>query len=272
MTIRVCVAGATGWTGSAVVRAVLADTDFRLTGAVARTAAGRDIGEVLGVAPAGVDVSATLVDALETETDVLIDYTSAAAVKDHVIYAIDQGIAVVVGTSGLTAADYDDIAGHAEDRGIGVVGGGNFSLTATLMQHLALIAAEHVGQFEIIDHAWAEKEDVPSGTARELAEKLGDVRRPAQARAIDSLHGPKETRGAEINGVRVHSVRLDGYTLRCEAAFGMPGERLSIVHEAGQSAEPYVSGTLLAAKKAVTVKGLVRGLDGVLFGDGCEAI
>ena len=134
-----------------------------------------------------------------------------------------------------------------------------------MMQHLALIAAQHIPQFEVLDFAWAEKEDVPSGTARELAEKLGDVQKPKQALAIESLHGPAETRGANINGVQVHSVRLPGYKLRCEAVFGMEGERLSVVHEAGQSAEPYVSGTLLAAKMSVDVKGLVRGLDALLF-------
>ena len=100
-----------------------------------------------------------------------------------------------------------------------------------------------------------------------MAEKLGELQKPKQARPIESLHGPAESRGANINGVQVHSLRLPGYKLRCEATFGMDGERLSIAHEAGQSAEPYVSGTLLAAKRAVEVKGLVRGLDGLLFGN-----
>ncbi|MBC8269533.1 MAG: 4-hydroxy-tetrahydrodipicolinate reductase [Rhodospirillaceae bacterium] len=259
MSIRVCVAGATGWTGSAVTRGILGDDTFELVGAVARSMAGQDIG--------GVTICATLAEALQTPTDVLIDYTGAGPVKDHVLYAIERGVAVVVGSSGMTAADFDDIAGKAEEKGVGVIGGGNFSVTATLMQHLALIAARHVPQFEVLDFAWAEKEDVPSGTARELAEKLGDVQKPKQARAIESLHGPTETRGADINGVQVHSVRLPGYKLRCEAVFGMDGERLSVIHEAGQSAEPYVSGTLLAAKMAIDVKGLVRGLDALLFGN-----
>jgi 4-hydroxy-tetrahydrodipicolinate reductase len=258
MSIRVCVAGATGWTGSAVTQGILRDDTFELVGAVARSSAGQDIG--------GIRICATLAEALETPTDVLIDYTGAGPVKNHVLYAIERGVAVVVGSSGMTAADFDDIAAKANEKGVGVIGGGNFSVTATMMQHLALIAAQHIPQFEVLDFAWAEKEDVPSGTARELAEKLGDVQKPKQALAIENLHGPTETRGADINGVQVHSVRLPGYKLRCEAAFGMEGERLSIIHEAGQSAEPYVSGTLLAAKMAVDVKGLVRGLDALLFG------
>jgi len=266
MSIQVCIAGVTGWTGSAVTRSIIDSDDFSLSGAAARAAAGRDVGDALGLPrKTGVTICDSVAEALKAGADVLIDYTTAASVKGHVLHAIDNGVAVVVGTSGMSAADYDDIAAHADARGIGVIGGGNYSLTATLMQHLALIAAEHVPEFEVLDFAWAEKEDVPSGTARELAEKLGDVRQPDKGRAIDSLHGPKETRGAAINGVQVHSVRMSGFTLRCEAVFGMAGERLAVSHEAGQSAEPYVSGTLLAAKRVVDVTGLVRGLGDLLF-------
>ena len=266
MTIRVCVAGVSGWTGSAVTRGVIAAEDMTLTGAVARSSAGRDVGELLGIdEPGGVRICAGIDDALKAGADVLIDYTTTDTVKDHVLYALEQGVAVVIGTSGLTAGDYDEIARCALEKGVGVVGGGNFSLTATLMQHLALIAAEHIPQFEVLESAWAEKEDVPSGTARELAEKLGDVQKPVQVRPVDSLHGPQEARGAEINGVQVHCIRMPGFTLRCEAIFGMKGERLVISHEAGQSAEPYVSGTLIAVRKAVAVRGLVRGLNDLLF-------
>ena len=265
MSLNVCVAGATGWTGSAITRGLLESDDFVLSGAVARVTEGTDIGLALGLGTeTGITISGNLVDALKG-ADVLIDYTTAASVREHIFCAIDHGVSVVIGTSGLSASDYDDIEAHANARGVGVIGGGNFSLTATLMQHLALIAAEHVSQFEVLDFAWAEKEDVPSGTARELAEKLGDVQQPKMVRPIDSLHGPAETRGAAINGVQVHSLRMPGFTLRCEAVFGMAGERLVVSHEAGQSAEPYVSGTLLAAKRVPEVTGLVRGLDELLF-------
>ena len=266
MTIRICVAGATGWTGSAVTRAVLGSDEFSLSGALARAGAGRDIGEVLGLdSAAGVTVHASLAEALKAPADVMVDYTSSGAVKGHVLEAIEAGVAVVVGTSGLGAADYQEIAGKAEAAGVGVVASGNFSLTACLLQHLALIAAGHIPQWEVIDYASSGKEDVPSGTARELAEKLASVRKPEIGRPVASLHGPAEARGAAIDGVQVHSLRLPGFTLRCDAVFGMPGERLVISHEAGLSAEPYVLGTLLAARKAPGIKGLVRGLDTLLF-------
>ena len=266
MTIKVCVAGVTGWTGSEVARGIIKSTDMVLASAMARSTNGRDVGDVLGLGgPIGVDICDNIQAALQPDVDVFIDYTNVTSVKDHVLYAISQGIAVVIGTSGLTLDDYDEIGVLAQEKGVGVIGGGNFSLTATMMQHLAMIAAEHIPQFEVLEHAWAEKEDVPSGTARELAEKLGNVQKPKQARPIDSLHGPQEARGANINGVQVHCVRTPGFTLRCEAIFGMKGENLVIRHEAGQSAEPYVAGTLLAARKVNSMTGLVRGLDELLF-------
>ncbi len=266
MTIKVCIAGVTGWTGSEIARGIIACEDMELTSAMARSTKGRDVGEVLGLGELiGVDICDNVCDALKPDVDVLIDYTNTKSVKEHVLYAISQGVAVVVGTSGLTLDDYDEIELLAKEKGVGVIGGGNFSLTATMMQHLALIAAEHIPQFEVLEHAWAEKEDVPSGTARELAEKLGNIQKPKQARSIDSLHGPQEARGANVNGVQVHCVRMPGFTLRCEAVFGMKGENLVIRHEAGQSAEPYVAGTLLAAREVSSTTGLKRGLGELLF-------
>ena len=265
MTLRICVAGATGWTGSSLIPAILDTPDLTLVGAVARRSAGQDIGVAAGRAAAGVTIVASLADALAVPTDVLIDYTKPEVVKGHVLTAIERGVSVVIGTSGLTAEDYTQIEVKARERGVGVIAAGNFSLTAALLQHFALQAAAQLPQWEIIDYAGAGKTDVPSGTARELAERMGAVKKPEITVPVDRLHGHRETRGAEIQGVRVHSVRLPGFVLSCEAVFGLPGERLVIRHDAGESATPYVSGTLLAARRAPQVKGLVRGLDTLLF-------
>ena len=110
MAIRVCVAGATGWAGRAVTGAILASSDFQLVGAMARRHVGVDIGEALEQGRANVTIVASLEEALAVPTDVLIDYTAPEVVKDHILAALDQGVRVVVGTSGLTASDYTDIA------------------------------------------------------------------------------------------------------------------------------------------------------------------
>ena len=102
--------------------------------------------------------------------------------------------------------------------------------------------------WEVIDYASAGKQDAPSGTSREVAERLDAVRRPAIRVPLDEVHGAREARGATIAGTQVHSVRLPSFTVSTETVFAAEGERLSIRHDAGESAAPYVAGTLLAVR------------------------
>ena len=153
MAIRVCVAGAIGWTGRAVTGALLGSSDFQLVGAIARRQVGVDIGEALGHGRAHVPIVASLEEALAVPTDVLIDYTAPEVVKEHILAALDKGVRVVVGTSGLTANDYSEIEQRAQARQLGVIAAGNFSLTAALAKHFALIAAQYLPSWEIIDYA-----------------------------------------------------------------------------------------------------------------------
>jgi 4-hydroxy-tetrahydrodipicolinate reductase len=262
--IEVCVAGAKGWKGSALVAAVLAADDLSLRSAVARAAAGRDVGEAIGGEPAGVAVSASVAEALDG-VDVLVDYTSHDAVKGHALTAVEHGVAVVIGTSGLTAGDFAEIDRAARERGVGVVAAGNFSLTAALAQAAALLVAPHLPSWEVIDYASATKPDVPSGTARELAERLGAVSPPVLGRPLDEIAGPREARGATVGGGQVHSVRLPSFVVSTEVVFGLPDERLTIRHDAGSSPAPYVAGTLLAVREVGNRTGLTRGLDTLLL-------
>jgi 4-hydroxy-tetrahydrodipicolinate reductase len=266
MAIRVCVAGVSGWTGSAIARAVLSSNDFELTGAIARREAGRDAGELLGLPTSGIVVTSSLGQALARPADVLVDFTSPTSVKQRTLDALATGVRVVVGTSGLTAPDYADIERAAAENRLGVVAAGNFSLTAALAKHFALLAAKYLPSWEIIDYAHAEKPDAPSGTTRELAEVLGEVARNNVAVPIEQTHGERDARGAAIAGTQVHSIRLPGIVLAFETIFGLPNERLTIRHDSGKGAEPYVNGTLLAVRRVMQITGLVRGLDRLLFG------
>jgi 4-hydroxy-tetrahydrodipicolinate reductase len=263
MSLSVCVAGVTGWTGRAVAGGVLGADDLRLTSGVSRSAAGTDLGRAWGGEDNGVPVFATVSEALDG-VDVLIDFTSADAVRSHVLDAIATGVSVVVGTSGLAAADYAEIDENARQQNVGVVAAGNFSLTAALAQAAALLAAKYLPSWEIIDYASAGKPDAPSGTAMELADRLAEVRAPHVEVPVGATFGRPDTRGATVSGTQVHSVRLPGFVLSFEAVFGLPDERLVIRHDAGASAEPYVAGTLLAARAAPQRVGLTRGLDRLL--------
>ena len=106
--------------------------------------------------------------------------------------------------------------------------------------------------------------DAPSGTTRELASMLSKVRRPETLYPVDKTVGPKETRGAEIEGSRIHSIRLPSYTIAVEIIFGEMDERLTIRHDAGSGVTPYLHGTILAIRKVKDRIGLTRGLETIL--------
>jgi 4-hydroxy-tetrahydrodipicolinate reductase len=251
--IRVCVAGVTGWTGSAVAEAVRAADDLEL---------------VAGVSRSDPDSHSSVAEALDAaHADVLVDYTHAGVVKSNVLAAIDRKVGVVVGSSGLSAIDYEEVDEAARARGVGVIAAGNFSITAALLLRFASEAAAQLDAWEVIDYASAGKPDAPSGTANELAERLDRVRAPALGVPLDQLHGQPEARGATVAGTQVHSLRLPSFTVSTEVVFAADGERLSLRHDAGESAAPYVAGTLLAIRKVPGRLGLTRGLDQLLSRD-----
>jgi 4-hydroxy-tetrahydrodipicolinate reductase len=248
--IRVCVAGRTGWTGSAVAAAVDAAEDLGLVAGVSRSGEGdfRSVAEALDATP----------------TDVVVDYTHAAVVKENALAAVERRVSVVIGSSGLGAGDYDELDALAVERGVAVVAAGNFSLTAALLLRFASDAATRFGTWEVIDYASATKPDAPSGTSRELAERLGEVRAPTIGVPLRDVLGPREARGATVAGTQVHSLRLPSFVVSTEVVFAGGGERLSLRHDAAATPAPYVAGTLLAIRATVGRVGLTRGLDRLL--------
>jgi 4-hydroxy-tetrahydrodipicolinate reductase len=265
LPLAVSIAGATGWTGRAVAEGVLAAPDLVLVGAVARSAAGRDLGTAWGGEPNGITVTGAVAEAL-VGVDVLVDYTAPEAAKENALQAIDRGVHVVIGTSGLGADDFAELDREARAAGVGVVAAGNFSLTAAMASAAALLAARFLPQREIIDYASAGKPDAPSGTARELAERLAAVSLDPQAVPVADVVGFPEARGAEIAGTQVHSLRLPSFVVSTEVVFAAPDERLTIRHDAGGTPAPYVAGTLLAVRAVRDRVGVVRGLDSLLLG------
>ncbi|HAL16725.1 MAG TPA: 4-hydroxy-tetrahydrodipicolinate reductase [Anaerolineaceae bacterium] len=265
MPIQVCLAGATGWAGSALARGIAQNEDLSLVAAVSRTHAGKDLGEVLAEPHLSCPIYATAQEALNQHAcDVFFDYTKPDVAKTNSLAALRHGAHVVIGTSGLTDADYADLAQVAEQSQRGVLAVGNFAITVVLLQKFAEMAARHISQWEIIDYAHADKKDAPSGTARELSTRLAKIRPSELAVPLEQTQGIVETRGARVNGSQVHSIRLPGYTISVEILFGLPGQTLSLRHDSGSSAEPYVGGALLAIRKVNTFAGLRRGLDSVL--------
>jgi 4-hydroxy-tetrahydrodipicolinate reductase len=262
--LKVCIAGATGWVGKPLCRAVSDAEDLRLVGAVSRRYEGQSLKAAIGEIPSDVTVSGSVAKALAAPTDVLIDYTKADVVKSNVMTAIRMGVHVVIGSSGLTSEDFAEINQAAMDNKVGVIAAGNFAITAVLLQRFACEAAKYVSQWEIIDYASDAKEDAPSGTARELAFRLSEIRRPEVTRPIEETIGEKESRGLTLDGSQIHSIRLPGYVVSVEAILGADDERLTLRHDAGSGAGPYIHGTLLAVRKVKDHVGLVRGLDRIM--------
>jgi 4-hydroxy-tetrahydrodipicolinate reductase len=264
MSIRVCLAGATGWAGSALARGIAQSDDIELVAAVSRTHSGRTLEEVLDEPRLSCPIYATAQEALTHPCEVFFEYTKPEAAKTHCLAALQAGAHVVIGTSGLTDDDYQGIAASAERQQRGVLAVGNFAITVVLLQKFAEMAARHIPYWEIIDYAHAGKRDAPSGTARELAARLSKIQPSRLDVTLEETQGEVEARGARLSGSQVHSIRLPGYTISAEIIFGLPGQQLSIRHDSGSSAEPYVGGALLAIRKVNMISGLRRGLDSVL--------
>ena len=262
---NVCFAGLTGWTAPPILAAIDEASDLTLTAGVSRSAAGRSLAETVGSSSSGL-VHGSVAEALDAAAvDVLVDYTSATAVRANVWTAVERGVHVVVGSSGLTADDFVELDALAQQHRVGVLASGNFSVTAAVLKRAATLAAGKLDHWEVLDYAGATKPDVPSGTARELAEALGEVRAPQTDVPLADLTGPVEARGADVGGTRVHSVRLPSFVVSTEVVFGSSGDRLSLRYDAGSTPDPYVDGTLLAIRRVAELPGVRRGLDTLLF-------
>jgi 4-hydroxy-tetrahydrodipicolinate reductase len=262
--IRICIAGATGWAGSELARAVGKTADLALVSAVSRTHAGRTLGQALGEPTLTTPIFASVAEAVGVPCDVVVEYTKPDSARANILTALEHRCHVVVGTSGLAGEDFAaiDVAARACQRA--VLACGNFALTAVLLQRFAEAAAKLIPHWEIIDYAHDDKRDAPSGTARELAARLSKVGQPLATVPLEETVGHREARGVTLAGSQVHSVRLPGYVISAEVIFGMPDQRLTIRHDSGTSARPYVDGALLAIRNVSRLTGVHRGLDAVL--------
>lgn len=262
--IKVCIAGATGWAGSELSKAIHRSEDMELVAAISRGNAGKTVGEVIGVQGLNTPIFGTVEEATAAKPDVLVEYTKPDIAKHNIVSALRGGAFVVVGTSGLSNEDYEEIDAVAKEVNRAVLAVGNFALTVVLLQKFAEMAAKYIPHWEIIDYAHSGKIDAPSGTARELANRLSKIGEAALDVPLEKTEGVKETRGARMQGTQVHSVRLPGYVISIDAIFGMPDQKLILRHESGTSAAPYVDGALLAIREVRNLVGLHRGLDSVM--------
>ncbi len=252
--IRVGVIGAAGRMGSLVCRAVADDPDLLLVSAVVRSGA---------TIPSAPDLPfADDVESLKSAgAEVAVEFTRPDAVMGNVRWLLGQGIHAVVGTSGLRPEDVEELRGLSSSSGANVVVASNFAVGAVLMQRLAEVVAPHMPAVEIMELHHEGKVDAPSGTAITTARRVAAARRDGWAGpGGESVAG---VRGGEVDGIRVHSVRLPGLVAHQEVIFGAPGQTLTIRHDAPDRA-CYMPGVVLAVKAVGSRPGVTVGLEPIL--------
>lgn len=241
--IKVGVFGAKGRMGSEVCRAV--DND----------------GELELVAMVELDDSPQAL--LDAGAEVAIDFTTPDAVKDNIRFCLDNGIHSVVGTTGLSDADRDEIAAWAATGGANVFIAPNFAIGAVLMMDFAARAATHFETAEIVERHHERKLDAPSGTALRTAELMNGAREAPWAtpeKVTETLPG---SRGGDVDGIRIHSLRVPGSVAHQEVVLGTAGETLTIRHDSLDRAS-FMPGVILAIKKVQSLDGLTVGLENLL--------
>ena len=244
MTIKVGVLGARGRVGSEVCRGVERADDLVLVAA---------LGSTDGLDPLAM-------------ADVVVDFTRPDAVMDNLRWCIGRGLHCVVGTTGFDDARLDEVRAALSDAPhVGVVVAPNFSVGAVLMMRFAASAAPFYKSVEIVEMHHPDKADAPSGTSRRTAELIAAARRESSVDPVPDATstGLAGARGAEVEGIHVHSVRARGLVAHQEVLLGGPGETLTIRHDSMDRAS-FTPGVLLAVRRVADRPGLTVGLEDLL--------
>ena len=259
--VKVVVYGASGRVGQEVVKAVCHEPEMQMVGAVDLKVSEDylTLPDDSGTVPFSANLDSIL---SSCQPDVVVDFTIAKATMPAMRTTAEHGVNMVIGTPGLTADDIGEIERLAVARKIGVVVAPNFALGAVLMMHLARIAAKFLDYAEIIELHHERKVDAPSGTAIFTARAMADAR--GKPFLQPSGQGEAQvSRGQQVEGVAIHSVRLPGLMAHQEVILGGQGQTLSIRHDT-ISRECYMPGVILAIKEVVKRQGLIYGLDNLL--------
>ena len=257
---NVGVLGGSGKMGRLVCQAVAEEPGLELVAAVDPSEGGRTLHEATGVTGSEITVAAEPKALVDADAEVAVDFTRPDAVMGNIRFCVENGIHAVVGTTGIGPDGLEEIrAWLGESPEVGVIVAPNFSIGAVVGQRLAEEAARFFPAAEVIELHHDRKVDAPSGTATATARRIAAARREEWSGPA----GGEEYRGGDVDGVRVHSVRLPGLVAHQEVIFGAQGQTLTIRHDAPDRS-CYMPGVLLAIKHVAQRPGLTVGLEPLL--------
>ncbi|MRH42422.1 4-hydroxy-tetrahydrodipicolinate reductase [Aquibacillus halophilus] len=262
--IRVVVAGPRGKMGSEALRMIRKDDSLELVACLDRKNSGKKVSEVEDLPSFDVYIYDDVVECFQAvDADVLVDLTTPEVGYIHTKAAIEHGVRPVVGTTGFTKEQLEELTKLAEEKGIGAVIAPNFAVGAVLMMQFSKWAAKYFPDVEIIERHHDQKLDAPSGTAIKTAELIQEVRESKKQGHPDEKETLPGARGADVDGMRIHSVRLPGLIAHQEVVFGSSGQNLTIKHDTFHR-ESFMSGVKLAIDQVVKLDILVYGLENLL--------
>jgi 4-hydroxy-tetrahydrodipicolinate reductase len=256
--MKVAVCGAAGRMGREVCRAVDAESDLELACLIDPAAAGTPLSRLLPGISSELKVSGDLSALDDSGAAAMIDFTVAEAARRSIPYALQRGINVVAGTTGLGPQDLELFGRLADENRVACLIAPNFAVGAVLMMHFAGIAARYMDGCEIIELHHPHKLDAPSGTAILTAERV--ARAMKAGNGAEGAGESKASRGEEREGVRIHSVRLPGLVAHQEVIFGGLGQTLTIRHDSTDRSS-FMPGVIYALRQAGGRRGLTVGLE-----------
>jgi 4-hydroxy-tetrahydrodipicolinate reductase len=260
--IRVVINGALGRMGQEVTKAVVREPGLKAVGAVEKEVTQKylPLAEAAELIPFSSDLDSLL---RVCNADVVVDFTNAEACMTAARIALKQKVNMIIGTTGLSEQDLSEIEKLCQANDVAAVVAPNFSLGAALLIHLSKIAAKFFDNAEIIEMHHERKADAPSGTAMATARAMLQARGKPFIYPEVTREVLRNTRGGQVDGIAIHSLRLPGVMAGQEVVFGRAGETLSLRHDA-ISRECYLPGVILAIKEVMKRKGLIYGLDALL--------
>jgi 4-hydroxy-tetrahydrodipicolinate reductase len=194
---------------------------------------------------------------------VMVDFSLAGACMTAARIAASKGISMVIGTTGLSQQNTEELGGLAKKHKIGIILSSNFAIGMVIMMHLARIASKYFDTAEIIELHHDAKVDAPSGTAIATARGMASARGKPFVYASTEKEMVPGTRGGSLEGIAIHSVRLPGFVAAQEIIFGLQGQTLSLRHNA-INRECYMPGVIIAIKETLKIQGSVRSLEDIL--------